>query len=112
MHSATGTFRTIIRNRLSRIIAAMRISSSLQPLRRRYGPIKYKYTLPAYRRIAALLRGNSEAQSDTNAFYAEWAAWCEALRYDRNLAIEHIKQFGYTPTLSIILPVYNTNQEF
>jgi len=112
MHSTTGTFRTIIRNRLSRIIAAMRRSPRLQPLHRRYGPLKYKYTLPVYRRIVAMFGRNSEAKSATNISYVDWSARCEALRYDRNRTVERIKQFGYTPTISVIMPVYNTNQEY
>jgi O-antigen biosynthesis protein len=101
----------IIRNLLSRTIAALRKSRRLQPFHRRYGPIKYKYTLPAYRRIVAWLSPGTETEYGSRNSYAEWAAQCEALRYDRNRVIERIKAFEYTPVVSIILPVYNTQTD-
>lgn len=105
------TFRNIIRNKLSRMIAAIRKSHRLQPLHRRYGPIKYKYTLPAYRSIANFLTSKSQLESETKITYAQWAESCEAQRYDRDRAIERINQFAYAPILSIILPVYDTEPE-
>ncbi len=93
------------------MIAAIRKSHRLQPLHRHYGPIKYKYTLPAYQRIAAWLSPKSEAESDTKVSYAQWAAQCERLRYDRNRAVERINEFAYTPIISIILPVYDTHPD-
>ena len=110
MHSII-TFRNIIRNKLSQVIAAIRKSPRLQPIHRRYGPIKYKYTLPAYQRVAEWLTPKSQRDSGTKLSYAQWSARCEALRYDGDRAIERINQFAYTPFISIILPVYDTHPE-
>lgn len=110
-HSTTVSFRAIIRNRLSQMIAAIRRSRRLQPLHRLYGPLKYKYTLPAYKRIAAWLTPGSQGESVANISYGQWASNCEELRYNRSRAIERIKQFAYTPIVSIILPVHNTDPE-
>jgi GT2 family glycosyltransferase len=88
------------------MIGALRRSRRLQPLHRRYGPIKYKYVLPAYQRLGAWLRLRPVSDSDPKA-HAQLNGHYEHLRYDRNRAIERIKQFAYTPIISVILPVYN-----
>jgi O-antigen biosynthesis protein len=88
------------------MIAALRRSRRLQPLHRRYGPIKYKYVLPAYQRLGTWLRPKPPSDSDRKT-YAQWNGRCEQLRYDRNRAVERINQFTHTPIISIILPVYN-----
>lgn len=105
------TLRGIIRKKLSQMIAAIRKSRTLQPLHRRYGPLKYKYALPAYKRISAWLTPKSQGESGANISYAQWASNCEALRYNRSRAIERIRQFAYTPIVSIVLPVHNTDPE-
>jgi cellulose synthase/poly-beta-1,6-N-acetylglucosamine synthase-like glycosyltransferase len=107
-----GSLRKIIRNKLSRILAAIRRSELLQPLHRRYGPIKYRYVLPAWRRLAKLLRPGRRHEPDAGVSYQLWAERCEQLRYDRNRALEHLNQFTYKPTISIILPIYNSEASF
>lgn len=105
------TLRATIRKRLSQMIAAIRKSRTLQPLHRRYGPLKFKYMMPAYKRVAAWLTPRSQVESVADISYLQWASNCESLRYNRSRAIERIRQFAYTPVVSIILPVHNTDPE-
>jgi O-antigen biosynthesis protein len=104
--------RRVIRNRLSRIVAAIRRSQRLQPLHRRYGPIKYRYLLPAWRRLAKLLGPASWLEPDNQVLYELWAERSERLRYNRNRALQDINRFTYRPTFSIILPIYNPESSF
>src|ERR1044071_1661373 len=97
-----------IRNRWSQLLAALRRSRRLQPLHQRYGPIKYRYVLPALQRLKHWFRRQSSTAVDTNLAYAQWAERNERLRYTGDRALEQVKQFAYRPTISIILPVYNT----
>ena len=103
--TVTG-LRATIRNRFSRLLAAFRESQILQPLHRRYGPIKYKHVLPIYRRLARLL-GVDSREPDDSGSYELWAKRCERFRYDRDRAVERIEHFTFRPNISIILPVYN-----
>jgi GT2 family glycosyltransferase len=100
------TLRATIRNRFSRFLAAFREARILQPLHRRYGPIKYKHVLPIYRRLARLL-GVDSGGGDDSLSYGLWAEHCEQFRYNRNRALERIERFTLRPTISIILPIYN-----
>lgn len=103
--------QTLIRNRASRAVAFLRRSPALQPLHRRYGPIKYNYVLPAFRRIKKMLRLSRQTETAESLSYQIWAEGCERLRYNSEKVSRHIKVFAYKPTISVILPVYNTEQE-
>src|ERR1044072_273526 len=107
-----GALFDYLRNSLSKMIARIRRSDSLQPLHRRYGPIKYKYVLPAYRRVKKFIKPGLRREASDEASYQMWAKRCEAIRYDRERAIRNIARFTYKPTISIILPVYDTREEF
>ncbi|MGA9770103.1 MAG: glycosyltransferase family 2 protein [Blastocatellia bacterium] len=100
--------RNSIRNSVSKIIAALRRSDILQPLHKRYGPVKYGYVLPAYQKVRRFF--SPELRDDIS--YQLWAARSEATRYDRERATRYIDRFTYKPTISIILPVYNTRAEY
>jgi glycosyltransferase involved in cell wall biosynthesis len=99
--------RGSIRNTLSKIIAAMRRSDILQPLHRRYGPVKYKYVLPAYRRVRSFIK----PELRDSLSYRIWAERCEKIRYDRKRVLQNIARFKHRPTISILLPVYNPREE-
>lgn len=101
-----------LRNGLSKIIAGMRRSEILQPAHRRYGPIKYNYVLPAYLKIKRFIKPGPRAEASDKASYQLWANRAERLRYNRERAVRNIARFAYRPTISIILPVYNTREEF
>lgn len=99
-----------------------RITSTLGwRLLRRYGPIKYRFVLPAYNRFVRLLGWNPQSKSDQTSTpdvthvdvkpepsYESWARLCEEFRYDRGKALSNIEQFRYKPVISILMPVYNT----
>jgi glycosyltransferase involved in cell wall biosynthesis len=98
----------LVRNALSKLIARMRQSSSLQPLHRRYGPIKYNFVLPAFRRMIRLIA----REASDNERYQIWASRSEQVRYNREKALLDIAQFTRKPTISVILPVYNPREPF
>src|ERR1044072_2666656 len=106
----TLSLRALIRNKLSRMIAAMRRSRRLQPLHQRYGPIKYQYVLPAWQRLK--LTFNPQSSNLTTLAYRDWAKRCARWRKSRAEALEQINRFTYRPTISIMLPVYNTPPQF
>jgi O-antigen biosynthesis protein len=101
-----------LRNNLSKIIARMRRSDTLQPMHRRYGPIKYNHVLPAYRKIKRFIKPDPRAEANDKASYQLWANQQEQIRYDRERAVRNIARFRYRPTISIVLPVYNTREQF
>lgn len=101
-----------IRNALSKFIARMRRSDSLQPIHRRYGPVKYKYVLPAYQKIRRVVSPGRRAETGDDFSYQMWAARSEATRYNRERAIQNINGFKYKPTVSLLLPVYNTREDY
>ncbi len=103
--------QTLIRNRASRAVAFLRRSPALQPLHRRYGPIKYNYVLPAFRRIKKILRLSSRVEIAESLSYPVWTERCERFRYNREKVSRHIEAFDHRPIISIILPVYNTEPE-
>lgn len=109
--SSTASLRTSIRNRWSQMLAAMRRARRLQPLHRRYGPIKYRYVLPALQRLQQWFTRQPTTAIAANLAYAQWAARTERLRDDRDRALAGINRFTYRPTISILLPVYNTPTE-
>ena len=109
--SSTVSLRAIIRNRWSQLVAAMRKSRRLQPLHRRYGPIKYRYVLPALQRLSHWFGSPSSRAVEPRLAYRQWAERNERLRYTGDRALEQINRFAYRPTISIILPVYNTPAE-
>jgi glycosyltransferase involved in cell wall biosynthesis len=88
----------------------------------RYGPIKYRFVLPAYNRFVRLLGWHPQSKSDQTTStpdvphvevkpepsYESWARLCEEFRYDREKALSNIEQFRYKPVISILMPVYNT----
>lgn len=100
--------RDSIRNKLSKVIAAMRRSDILRPLHRRYGPVKYKYVLPAYRRVRRFIK----PELRDSLSYRIWAERSEKIRYDRERVLQSIDRFTHKPTISILLPVYNTREEY
>lgn len=104
--------RNSIRNTLSKLIARMRRSDSLQPIHKHYGPVKYKHVLPAYQKVRRFLSPGLRAETSDDLLYRRWAARSEAIRYDRKRAIQNINRFRYKPTISILLPVYNTQEEY
>lgn len=101
-------FYDFVRNRVSKIIARMRRADSLQPLHRRYGPIKYNYVLPAFRSIKQLIK---YAPSD-KAAYQTWAKRSEQARCNRERALLDIARLARKPTISIILPVRDSQEQF
>ena len=101
-----------LRNRLSKIIAGMRGAHLLQPMHRRYGPIKYNHVLPAFRSIKQLIKPGPRDGARDKSLYRLWAHRSEQVRYNRERAVLNIARFAYKPTISIILPVYDTREEF
>ncbi len=104
--------RNSIRNSLSKLVARMRRSDSLQPVHRRYGPVKYKYVLPAYQKVRRLISPGMRAETSDDVSYQMWAARAETTRYDREKVLQNIDRFTHKPTISILLPVYNTREEY
>lgn len=86
----------------------------------RYGRFKYgvlKPALAAMRRKrgepAALLGGASTGEpvgtaARRDVSYAEWAAACEAVRYDPARAARRVSALASRPKISVITPVYDT----
>ena len=107
----SASLRALVRNKLSQVVAAIRHSRGLQPLHKRYGPFKYRYLLPAIRRIEELIASQLGWQTP-DALYQQWAKRCEELRYNRDQAVRSISGFAYKPIVSIIFPVYNTNPAY
>jgi GT2 family glycosyltransferase len=88
-----------------------------------YGPVKYSFILPIVNWIRGIFnphapRRSREIQPDSCApersrqeLYENWARRCEELRYKPERAAEDIEHFNYSPTVSIIMPVYNPSKE-
>jgi GT2 family glycosyltransferase len=105
----TGGLPAMIRNSFSRMRAALRKSPVLQPLHRRYAPLKYGYTLPAWRRVARLLAPILSLGEDRNGAYQRWTEMCERVRYDPEQALKKIGGFKHQPMISILLAVDNAD---
>jgi len=90
-----------------------------------YGPIKHSYILPAFNWIRGIVdpptrtpQPASETVLECSAreqaeepLYEKWSRRCEELRYNPEKAAADIRHFSYKPTISIIMPVYNTSEE-
>lgn len=107
-----NAFYDFIRNHLSKLIARLRKANSLQPLHRRYGPIKYSYALPAFRKIKSLIKPASQKSLDDKSAYQNWARRSEQIRYDKERASRDISRLAHKPTISILLPVRNSPERF
>jgi GT2 family glycosyltransferase len=101
-----------LRNNLSKIIAGMRRSELLRPIHRRYGPIKYNRVVPAYLKIKRFIKPGPRAGASDKTLYQLWANSSERARYNREKAIQNLSRFSYKPAVSIILPVYNTREDY
>ena len=51
-------------------------------------------------------------QIDLGTSYENWARWCEELRYDRSAAERTIGTFARRPSISLIMPVYDTQRDY
>src|ERR1044072_8388138 len=111
-HTKQNAFLDYRRNGLSGIVTRLRKAYILQPMHRRYGPIKYNHVLPAYRKIKGFIRPDLRAEASDKDSYQRWANLSERIRYDRERAARNISRFAYNPTISLILPVHNTREEF
>ncbi len=100
--------RSVIRNWSSRLIARIRESRWLQPLHRLYGPIKFQYVLPTRQAVARLFKPGNSKRADNQ--YQQWGQWCEKIRYQRETAIRNLTRFSYKPEISIVMPVYETDE--
>src|SRR5215208_6315848 len=76
-----------LRNRLSKVIAGFRTAPILQPMHRRYGPIKYNHVLPAFRGIRRFLKPGLRGEPSDKALYQLWAKRSEQFRYNRERAV-------------------------
>jgi len=70
-----------------------------------YGPYKRRFVLPAYRWAQETLRRALSYGHGRPTPYAQWAARCEALRYDPQRARRAVARLAQPPTISILMPV-------
>ncbi|HKQ06591.1 MAG TPA: glycosyltransferase family 2 protein [Blastocatellia bacterium] len=77
-------------------------------LLKRYGRFKYHVLLPALKHLKSIFT----RQRDESESYEMWAKRCEQFRYNREKARQRISRFHYKPTVSIVMPVYNTPREY
>jgi GT2 family glycosyltransferase len=81
----------------------------------RYGRFKYGVLLPALDAVrrrrapepAAVAGEIQPAPERREVGYAEWAAACEAIRYEPERAARRVAALGARPRVSVITPVYN-----
>lgn len=71
----------------------------------RYGPLKHRYVLPAYRWFASVLKRQPRNRVDPNDSYEAWAARSEGFRYNAERAAREIAQLKSNPLISILLPI-------
>jgi GT2 family glycosyltransferase len=105
-------FQSLARNRISRIVAALRKAKILQPLHNLYGPVKYDYVLPVCQRAQRWFRRSIRGEVEETISYELWAERCERLRYNSERAADRINGFTFKPTISLILPVFNSPPEY
>jgi O-antigen biosynthesis protein len=77
----------------------------------RFGPVKYRLVLPAYRRVRSLFKARPGSEADTEATYEKWARRSEEFRYNPERAAREIEQLRYKPVISIALPAPGAQEE-
>ena len=73
-----------------------------------YGPIKYAVVLPAIKTAKRLFTPSAKSHIDLKSEYKRWTQLCEEYRYKPEAAARTLASLEYRPTISIIMPAYNS----
>jgi glycosyltransferase involved in cell wall biosynthesis len=78
----------------------------------KYGPIKYRVVLPAIKTARRLFLPGVKSRVDPKSEYKRWTRLCEEYRYNPEAAALRVKSLRYRPTISILMPAYNSPVQY
>jgi GT2 family glycosyltransferase len=77
-----------------------------------YGPLKYAIVIPAIKSAKRFLRPRAKSGVDPKSEYKRWTRLCEEYRYKPEAAERTLNSFHYRPTISIVMPAYNSPPQY